>query len=444
MFKASKIAKNMSLLRILLSLTCLIAAAQASAQASLRNILLDEEQGLYNPCEPSIAISPRNPDHIVAGAILNRCYASSDGGKTWAKQYLGSPYGVFGDPCLIADKKGYFYYFHLSNPSGRGWSDPGLLDRIVVQRSKDAGRSWSEGSYLGLNPPRDQDKEWAVADPRSGRLYATWTQFDKYESRDTADKTHIYFSASAPGGQKWSAPLRISQYPGDCLDDDATVEGAVPAVGPEGQVYVAWALNERIYFDRSTDGGRTWLAEDRVVAAQPGGWALDIPGISRCNGMPVTACDLSPGPYRGRIYVNWADQRNGSSDTDIWLAWSEDQGETWSAPLRVNDDAPGRQQFLPWLAVDPVSGFLYCVFYDRRAHEGLQTDVYIAWSEDGGRSFRNRHLSETSFLPTKSVFFGDYNNIAAYGGRICPIWTRMDSRKTSIWTAVIRHEDLAR
>jgi len=85
----------------------------------------------YPPCEPSIAVNPLNPMEVVAGSILDNVYRSSDGGRTWFKDRLSSPHGVFGDPCVVASPSGDFYYLHLSDPAGKGWSDPGLLDRIV-------------------------------------------------------------------------------------------------------------------------------------------------------------------------------------------------------------------------------------------------------------------------------------------------------------------------
>ena len=62
----------------------------------------------------------------------------------------------------------------------------------------------------------------------------------------------------------------------------------------------------------------------------PGGWDYDIPGINRCNGLPITVCDLSGGSNHGTIYINWTDQRNGTDDTDVWLAKSTDGGDTWT------------------------------------------------------------------------------------------------------------------
>ncbi|MCB0851621.1 MAG: exo-alpha-sialidase, partial [Bacteroidetes bacterium] len=407
-----------------------------------KNIMLDNDLTGYPPCEPSIAINPKNPDNIVGAAILDKVYTTFDGGKSWSLQRLTSTYGVFGDPCVIADKKGKFYYLHLSDPSGSRWGSDALLDRIVCQMSKDGGKTWNNGGFMGNHHPKDQDKEWAVASPFKNRIYATWTQFDEYESKDTADKSNILFSYSKNKGKKWSEAVRINQFSGDCLDDDDTVEGAVPAVGPNGEVYVAWSWNEQLWFDRSTDGGKTWLDEDIKVANQPKGWALDIPGLSRSNGMPVLACDLSKGPNQGNLYINWADQKNGTHDTDIWIARSSDGGNTWSEPIRVNQDKPGRHQFLTWMAIDQTTGYLYIVYYDRRNHRGEATDLYLAWSKDGGKTFQEQKISEKPFTPNPMGFFGDYNNISAHAGRICPIWTRMENGRNSVWTAVISQKEL--
>ena len=174
-----------------------------------------------------------------------------------------------------------------------------------------------------------------------------------------------------------------------------------------------------------------------MVTDQPGGWSFDIPGITRCNGMPVLVCDLSNGPHRGTLYLNWSDQRNGTGDTDVWLARSTDGGRTWSAPQRVNDDKKGRQQFLTWLAVDQTTGHLYTVFYDRRAYDDERTDVYLAVSRDGGQSFENMKISESPFDPVSFIFFGDYNHISAHAGMVRPIWTRLENNVLSVWTALI-------
>ncbi|NND06240.1 MAG: exo-alpha-sialidase [Saprospiraceae bacterium] len=404
-----------------------------------QNILIDSNNtlGSFHPCEPSICISPANPNQIVAGAVLNRTYHSLDFGRSWSTQLVSSTYGVYGDPVIIADKHGNFYYAHLADPSGKGRSSQDWLDRIVIQRSEDGGTSWNNGSFAGYRPPRDQDKHWLAVDDKSKALYMTWTEFDKYGSADSNDRSRILFSKSVDEGDQWSDAISISGVEGNCLDDDQTTEGAVPTVGPKGQIYVSWSYDEKIYFDKSLDAGGHWLDTDIIAANQMGGWSFDIPGLGRANGMPITAVDISKSRYRGRIYINYCDQSNGSDDTDVWIVYSDDEGNSWSAPKRVNDDGPGKHQFFTWMSVDPTSGAIYIVFYDRRAHDDNHTDVFLAYSFDGGQHFRNVKISSSTFLPNTSIFFGDYNNISAYKGRVRPIWTRMDENKTSIWTALI-------
>ena len=251
----------------------------------------------------------------------------------WLQGLNSEENGVWGDPCLIVDTAGTFYYFHLSNPDDGNW-----IDRIVCQKFDIEEEEWTEGTYMGLNGSKAQDKEWAVVDSANNNIYVTWTQFDAYGTADLDKFSNIMFSKSTDQGETWSEALQINEISGDCVDSDETTEGAVPAVGPNGEIYVAWAGPEGIVFDRSMDQGETWLDEDIFVDQQPGGWDMNIPGISRCNGLPITCCDISNSEDNGTIYVNWTDQRNGEDDTDVWLAKSDDGGNNWSEPIRVNND----------------------------------------------------------------------------------------------------------
>ncbi len=413
----------------------LVAVFSSPGLAQYQNFRVSKVESV-RPEEVTIAINPANPRQLAAGANINFYYASTDGGLTWTETRLTSSLGVYGDPCVIFDAAGNLYYGHLSNPlAGLGdW-----LDRIVVQKSTN-GITWNDGAGIGLNPPKDQDKEWLAADmtnsPYKNNLYISWTEFDKYGSADPSDSSRILFSRSTDAGVTWSKPVKVSDLSGDCVDSDSTVEGAVPAVGPNGEIYLAWAGPLGILFDKSTDGGVTF-GRDRFVAAQPGGWDFSVPGIYRCNGLPVTACDVSSSPYRGNIYVAWSDQRRGVDDTDIFFIKSTDGGRTWGPIKTVNDDATTKQQFFVWMAVDRITGYIYFVFYDRRNTADNATEVYVAKSADGGESFVNFKVSESAFTPDANIFFGDYINIAAYKGKVHPIWMRMDSTNLSVWTAII-------
>lgn len=391
----------------------------------------------YNPNEPSIIINPKDPSQIMAASNIRNYYISQDTGQTWTEGLLASEsYGVWGDPALMVDTTGDFYFFHLSNPPSGNW-----VDRIVCQKTSDLGATWNDGTYTGLNGTKVQDKEWPIVNQSNNHIYITWTEFDHYNSSDPADSSKIMFSKSLDAGATWTPAKRINQFNGDCVDSDNTVEGAMPAIGPNGEIYVAWAGPNGLVFDRSLDEGESWLDEDIAISTMPGGWDMAIPEIYRSNGLPVTKCDLSGGPYNGTIYVNWTDQRNGTDDTDVWLAKSTDGGDSWSEPIRVNDDPAGKQQFLTWMDIDPSTGYLYFVFYDRRAYDDNRTDVYLARSTDGGQSFTNQKISESPFIPTPNVFFGDYNNISVVDGIIRPIWTRLQDGQLSVWTDITPSEE---
>ncbi len=393
------------------------------------NVIISDQ---FDPNEPSIMINPRNTNQIVAGANLDNYYYSADAGLSWTKGTLTSSNGVWGDPVIIVDTNGSFYFFHLSNPPEGTW-----IDRIICQKMDSLGKPWSDGSFFGLNNTKAQDKQWAVVDPRNNTIYVTWTEFDEYDSHVPTDSSRILFSRSTDGGLTWIAPVRLNRYSGDCLDMDSTTEGAVPAVGPNGEVYVAWAGPNGIVFNKSADGGNSWLPLEQVVTDVPGGWDFMISGINRSNGLPVTCCDLSEGPYRGNIYINWIDHRSGADDPDVWLAKSTDGGQNWSLPKRVNDDGSGNTQFFTWMTVDQKTGYLYFVYYDRRAYTDDRTDVYMAVSKDGGDNFVNFKISASPFTPVPTVFFGDYTNISAFNNVVRPIWARCDIGAMSIWTAII-------
>lgn len=405
--------------------------------AQVENIKIFGQRGGLGPCEPSIQINPQNPNQVVAGSVIDFVHTSADGGKTWQTERLGSSLGIWGDPVILADNQNNFYYFHLSDIEGTNWASDKILDRIVVQRSSNGGISWTEGTGIGLNPPKQQDKEWAAVDPTTGDLVVTWTEFDNYGSDDPDCHSRILFSRSSDKGENWTSPVKVNQHEGNCLDGDKTTEGAVPTIDKKGNIYVSWSYDDKIFFDRSEDGGETWLEEDIVVSDQIGGWSTDVEGLNRVNGMPVTVVDNSDGPHQGRIYINWTDERNGPENPDVFISHSDDKGNTWSSPKRINNDNTDRPQFLTWMDVDEKTGLVYIIYYDRSRYADKRTDVKLAISNDGGNNFKNYVISESPFDPTRSTFFGDYNNIHVYDGQVRPVWTRYENGEMSIWTALI-------
>ena len=392
------------------------------------------------PCEPSICIDPTNLNNIVAGSVLNYVHTSNDGGLTWKTKELISEFGVWGDPSIVADTNGGFYYFHLSDPDGTNWKSKRILDRIVMQKSIDKGTSWSPGTSIGLNKPKQQDKQWAAINPKTNDLYVTWTEFDKYSSTDSKDKSRILFSKSTNKGDSWSKPLAISTHEGDCKDDDYTTEGSVP-VSDGKNIYTSWSFDKKIWFNKSLDNGKTWLKNALPIANQNAGWRFIIPGVNRANGFPITSVDLSKSKYKGTIYVNWSDQSN-ENNTDVFIAKSINEGKTWSKPQLVHNETPNTHQFFNWMSVDPSTGYIYIVYYSQLKNNEHAINVELAVSKDGAKTFKNYTISENSFDPRGANFFGDYNNIDAKNGIIRPVWTQTENKLVSIWTAIINEEDL--
>ena len=414
--------------KILTLLCCYLLCTHISyAQYQHPNVLISSNQ---NPSEPAIAIDPRNPDVIVAGANLNASYYSTDAGLTWTENMLGSSLGERGDPCITVDNAGNFYYFHLAEN----------IDRVICQKSTDGGVTWTDGSFTQpATNGQIHDKEWGYADPTTNSVYVTWTEYEGGFNPALTDSTNILFSSSFDGAQTWSVPQRINKIRGDCLYKD--VVDPNPATGPNGEVYATWADSTGVRFDRSLDYGVTWLDDDIQVAPVLNSIYYHISGNARDSLRTATniECDLSDSPNRGNIYISWMDDKNGLDNIDIFMAKSTDGGTSWSEPKRVNDDAGIAQQYYHGMTIDQATGYLYFIFYDRRNHPNTDsTDVYMAVSTDAGETFTNFKVSETPFLANNFAFVGDYLGVAAQNNVVRPIWVRIDNFwVTSVMTAIV-------
>ncbi|HEV2387745.1 MAG TPA: hypothetical protein VGS20_10880 [Candidatus Acidoferrales bacterium] len=388
---------------------------------------LTPEPGWYS--EPSIAVNPRKPSQIVA-AFQDPAHVSysRDGGSSWNSSTGTAPsnYAVSGDVSVAYDDRGrallcYIAFDKLGTTDY--WAHNATRNGIFIRRSLDGGRTWEARQIPVIEHATApgipfEDKPYVVADdtggPYAGNLYVGWTHF-------TLEDSTILFSRSTDGGLTWSAPLTISSQPGLPRDDTGSVEGFDAAIGPDGEIYALWSDGMHLALATSRDGGRHFGPSRRVLATEASYFKPD--GVDRGDGFPQIAIDPRGGKRGGRLYAVWTDYRNG--DIDVFSSASSDHGHAWDPPVRVNDDPAhdGADQFMQWAAVDPVSGDLYVLFYDRRADPANRRAVLVlARSADGGRTFRNYAWTTTPFDPADD-FIGDYSGLTAFNGCVYGDWT---------------------
>ena len=152
------------------------------------------------------------------------------------------------------------------------------------------------------------------------------------------------------------------------------------------------------------------------------------------------AWDRTSGPHAGRVSLVYTREHpNESDDTDIYVRHSDDGGATWSAGVRVNDDATTNSQFLPKISLDPTTGDLAVVWYDSRNDlgtggpgdtDGIANDdaqFWGAFSTNGGVSFGpNIQISagtSNSHDSGNGIDYGDYTGLSFYAGTAHPAWS---------------------
>ncbi|HTK28746.1 MAG TPA: sialidase family protein [Vicinamibacterales bacterium] len=377
--------------------------------------------------EPAIAVDPSDPNRVVGVAGRWAAY-STDGGRTFTPvQPAGENGRGGGDVSLAFDDKGQLFLSFLSiirNGLPGYWGHGPGANGIFVRRSPDGGKTWDAEpvavlEWKGEEPDiklEDMPRIWAdtgARSPHKGSLYMAWIEWQ-------IDKSIVLFSRSADSGKTWSKPMRISTKAGLPRDDNGAVVGIIGTVAPDGTQYIVWNEGLNVTMAVSRDGGRTFEPSRPIFDVGPPyfGGASGIPGVSRAMGFPQVGLD----PASGTLYVTWSDFRNG--DVDVLISRSADRGRTWTAPMRVNDDPvhSGADQFLQWMAVDPVDGSINVQFYDRRADAAnRKTLVTLARSTDGGKTFKNYAWSDEPFAG-ENAFLGDYEWCTAYKGKVYGIW----------------------
>ena len=418
---------NIKILLAMLLLVSGLSAQQSPLPSAPKVHLTDitEKPGYFN--EPSIAVNPKNPQQLAVAWQVNASAGySSDGGKTWAIAAGTAPknYRVSGDVSITYDAAGHAVLCYIAFDklgTSQYWAHNATRNGIFVRRSLDGGKTWEPDAASVISHETSsgipfEDKPYIVADtgnsPHAGNLYVGWTQF-------TLSASELLFSRSTDGGKTWSKPITLSSVPGLPRDDNGALEGFHGVVAPDGTLYTVWADRDGIMMAVSHDGGVTFSKDRRILKTGPA--YFGITGVSRSDGFP----QIGINPVNGRLYVAWSDFNNG--DVDVFTASSGDHGRTWGAPVRVNNDPihNGNDQFFQWMAVDPVSGAVNVIFYDRRT-DNKATTVTLARSTDDGKTFDNWAFDRDAF-EADGDFLGDYLAIAANGNKVFAAWAHQTS-----------------
>ncbi|HEX2027053.1 MAG TPA: sialidase family protein [Nitriliruptorales bacterium] len=291
--------------------------------------------------------------------------------------YMAFPANDPEDQTLPKAERQRHIFLARSEDSGR------TFDTTMVWEAPKAGELDGGGSRNG--------RTWVAVDPNDPRyVYVTWMNWWKVGEED---RNRAMLAASSDGGQTFAEPVSLgaedeSWYePRPAVDGNGAVHVVFPSrqyTVPEGQEAIRSA-----YHRVSTDHGKTW-SQQRLV--DEGGigtgfarkWGLEAD--PRSNVLYV----VWYGNTDPRAVAS-ADDELPDDDRDILVRVSTDSGRSWSEPRVVNDDIPGVPNFHPGLSIAP-NGRLDVAWLDFRndpnpADRGGLQDVFYSSSTDQGQTF---------------------------------------------------------
>ncbi|HEV3471708.1 MAG TPA: sialidase family protein, partial [Actinomycetota bacterium] len=365
--------------------------------------LLDSEH------DATLAVDPRNADHLVATWIQDNTLSSAigtsvDGGRTWTKSLVprltrctGSARWDYAfDPWVSIGPNGIAYMSSIVNGTGPIPSPNPLPEYgLAVSRSIDGGLTWDDAAFPFESATYGTilDKSAITADAtRPGHAHVVTTMLPNVllHARTTdrgetwSDARPIY--SGKPGFASFGAEI-VALPDGTLLNIFGEWPlNFFPAAVAQSEQLAAVGENEVLVM-RSTDGGESWSAPSTVVTFPP--WVARDAETGEATVAPWRVVRSDVGED-GTIWVVWDESIFG--DSRIRLTRSTDGGMTWSDPVDVvaAEDAILK----PTIAVSTDA--LVVTFYDFRndtPQDGeLTTDVWLRHSHDGGASWEETHL----------------------------------------------------
>jgi len=348
----------------------------------------------YFDAEPSIAINPANSSNVVVAWMkatgpsqISIAYAYSvNAGHSWSIPALMPHHSsnfTSADVSIQFNTTGTAFICYIDYKLAL---DSGF---VMVSKSINQGQTWSNPvNVIGAHETADLpiDRPWIAIDNSSGiysgRIYVT------SKSYYAGPLPHyIWLKSSSDGGLTWTP---IKQLDDSIPTDQVTNSMAVPAVGADGNLYIAYAsyhpaqsVFARMICTKSTDGGAHF---NPLVAF------LFAANSAVSDTLYHPSYVLSANPQdASNIILSCVDARNG--DPDILCFYSKDAALSWNTtPVRVNDDSIGNGagQDMVWGGFNPQNQQYFAAWRDRRNTGKTSTsnfEIYQAGSQNGGASF---------------------------------------------------------
>ncbi len=432
----------------------------------------------YKTTHPQIAVAAAN-DYVSGGVVVMR---TSNGGQSWAStritpQFFGTrDFCNGGDPGVAYSRKdGAFYLSQLCFFRALPYSE------VHVFKSVDDGRTWTPGRQAAVaasnysNGNVDEsifnDKELIAVDnnPGSshyGRIYVTYTKFH-IQPNGFSDYCPLQLSytdsipTQNPALTSWSHTAIQPDNPGGDGTGSSANQFSDPVVEANGALDVGFvsencndSIDPHLLFQRSTDGGQTFLA-DAVQIDKPGQYT-DFDDGTGSDTIPPTnfrapnTPSLAYSPRTGKLLFVYQNNINRpTSAADISYQTSTDGGLTWSDARFLSTDSSGQpaanDQFFPW-AASTESGRFYVIWFDRRLDpDNVRINTWQAVSGNDAASFSSAKISSQDWNPndgffSSGAFIGDYNALAASDQQVYPVWT--DGRNDAIGETGIGETDI--